>query len=736
MSFHKPNVGSSMQINQQHHGNKVPVGGIIIKHTNPNMIPTNPIIHTTNSYQNNTQSVIGGLQQNTVRQSGIPTNQIVTSMTQTHPPPQLTNQNGIMTPSGDAAAVGNQNQAHTGDQQQDHQTEQQKSTETALANTKEKTPMCLINELARYNKISHQYTLVDEQGPAHKKTFYVTLKLGDKGEEYSANGPSIKKAQHAAAAKALESTSFTHPPPKPPKTIVSRPVSSYVVGSQIMPTVELNALAMKRGEQTLYKPIDTRQQAYYPPPNYNFRGMYNQRYHYPRMPRIYHVSLKVGQREFIGEGTSRQEARHDAAAKALNILNKLPMPNDDGRKVEQKPDEENLEENDLKSEISLVHEIALKRNLNVSFDVIRESGPPHMKNFVTRCTVGDIETEAEGNSKKFSKKKAAEMMLEKLKDLPPLPPSALKPKNKTVTNKKKSKNIIKQMHRADPNYGVGINPISRLIQIQQAQQKKEPVYALVAERGLPRRREFVIQVTVDDETCTGVGPNKKLAKRHAAESMLNLLGYNKPSPQPTKPAIKTSSTPEHSSEGDKKVNFGMINEKKVTFMENSEESSGEMVNGKTGRQLVPGLLLLPDSSYTGGNPIYNQGIPNSLPPGALKGTDPMVFQTCPPPIRPEIQLRDIATRNNIDLKFDEFSAKGQSEFLSRASLMTNPPRVFHGSGPTIEASRDMAAMEAMKYMAELGKDLSNNVPQMKKEAEELANSSNMGGTHPGRVSAM
>lgn len=29
------------------------------------------------------------------------------------------------------------------------------------------------------------------------------------------------------------------------------------------------------------------------------------------------------------------------------------------------------------------------------------------------------------------------------------------------------------MQKADPNYGVGINPISRLIQIQQAQQKKD-----------------------------------------------------------------------------------------------------------------------------------------------------------------------------------------------------------------------------------------------------------------------
>ena len=51
---------------------------------------------------------------------------------------------------------------------------------------------------------------------------------------------------------------------------------------------------------------------------------------------------------------------------------------------------------------------------------------------------------------------------------------------------------------------------------------------------------FVLQVMVDDQTCTGVGPNKKLAKRHAAEAMLLHLGYNKPSPQPAKPAIKSA----------------------------------------------------------------------------------------------------------------------------------------------------------------------------------------------------
>lgn len=39
-----------------------------------------------------------------------------------------------------------------------------------------------------------------------------------------------------------------------------------------------------------------------------------------------------------------------------------------------------------------------------------------------------------------------------------------------------------------------MNPISRLAQIQQAKKEKEPEYALLSERGMPRRREFIMQV--------------------------------------------------------------------------------------------------------------------------------------------------------------------------------------------------------------------------------------------------
>lgn len=68
--------------------------------------------------------------------------------------------------------------------------------------------------------------------------------MGD--EEYNAEGPSIKKAQHVAAAEAIQKTKYPHPPPKVNRSLkVTKKVST-----NITPTVELNALGNR---MKLYK---------------------------------------------------------------------------------------------------------------------------------------------------------------------------------------------------------------------------------------------------------------------------------------------------------------------------------------------------------------------------------------------------------------------------------------------------------------------------------------------------
>ncbi|XP_036624167.1 double-stranded RNA-binding protein Staufen homolog 2 isoform X4 [Trichosurus vulpecula] len=284
------------------------------------------------------------------------------------------------------------------------------SLQDNMANPKEKTPMCLVNELARFNRVQPQYKLLNERGPAHAKMFSVQLTLGE--QTWQSEGSSIKKAQHAAANKALRETNLPKPTPRPPKNNINSNPGS------ITPTVELNGLAMKRGEPAIYRPLDPKPFPNYRA-NYNFRGMYNQRYHCP-VPKVFYVQLTVGNNEFFGEGKTRQAARHNAATKALQALQnepipeKLPQNGESGKEIEEEKDAN-------KSEISLVFEIGLKRNMPVTFEVIKESGPPHMKSFVTRVSVGEFSAEGEGNSKKLSKKRAASSVLQELRKLPPLP---------------------------------------------------------------------------------------------------------------------------------------------------------------------------------------------------------------------------------------------------------------------------------------------------------------------------
>lgn len=116
-------------------------------------------------------------------------------------------------------------------------------------------------------------------------------------------------------------------------------------------------------------------------------------------------------------------------------------------------------------------------------------------------------------------------MIEELKQVPPPSPlnsRILKNKRKSqVPVKKKTRNLIKE--KSNPEFTDDINPISRLIQLQQARKEKEPEYVVVEERGMPRKREFIIEVTASGLSAQGSAPNKKLAKKIAAESMYSFI---------------------------------------------------------------------------------------------------------------------------------------------------------------------------------------------------------------------
>ncbi|XP_034881255.1 double-stranded RNA-binding protein Staufen homolog 1 isoform X3 [Mirounga leonina] len=587
---------------------------------------------------------------------------------------------------------------------------------SSMAHPKEKTPMCLVNELARFNKIQPEYKLLREQGPAHCKVFTVQLTLGD--QHWEAEGTSIKKAQHTAAAKALEGTKFPKPIVRPFRSEGRNPES-------ITPTVELNALCMKLGKKPMYKPVDpySRMQSTY---NYNMRGgAYPPRYFYPFPvpPLLYQVELSVGGQQFNGKGKTRQAAKHDAAAKALRTLQSEPPPErPEGRRPgEQVNGRESEEENLNKSEISQVFEIALKRNLPVNFEVARESGPPHMKSFVTKVSVGEFVGEGEGKSKKISKKNAAIAVLEELKKLPPLPTvERVKPRIK-----KKTKSIVRLQSSTD--CGQGMNPISRLAQIQQAKKEKEPEYMLLTERGLPRRREFVMQVKVGNHTAEGTGTNKKVAKRNAAENMLEILGFKVPQAQPTKPALKSEEKTPIKKPGDGR---------KVTFFEPGSGDENGTSNKEdefrmpylSHQQLPAGILpMVPEVAQAVGvsqghhTKDFTRAAPNpakatvtamiarELLYGGTSPTAETILKNnissghAPhgPLTRPSEQLDYLSRVQGFQVEYKDFPKNNKNEFVSLINCSSQPPLISHGIGKDVESCHDMAALNILKLLSEL-----------------------------------
>uniref|UniRef100_A0A6I8SBE5 Double-stranded RNA-binding protein Staufen homolog 2 n=1 Tax=Xenopus tropicalis TaxID=8364 RepID=A0A6I8SBE5_XENTR len=580
-----------------------------------------------------------------------------------------------------------------------------------MTNPKEKTPMCLVNELARFNRIQPQYKLLDERGPAHSKLFTVQLTLGE--QTWQAESTSIKKAQHAAASLALSETTLPKPAARQTKNHMNNnPEAAELHGNtftssrhsakgSITPTVELNGLAMRRGEPAIYRSLDPK-----PLPNqranYNYRGMYHQRYLCP-MLKTFYVQLTVGNSEFYGEGKTRQAARHNAALKALHALRNEPIPERSSLNGEaNRGPEEDKDAN--KSEISLVFEISLKRNLSLSFEVIKESGPPHMKSFVTRVTVGEFTAEGEGNSKKLAKRRAAAAVLQELRKLPPLPVIE-KPR---IYIKRRPKNIIK----ASPEYGQGMNPISRLAQIQQAKKEKEPEYVLLSERGIQRRREFIMQVKVGEETATGTGPNKKTAKRNAAEAMLLQLGYKASSPVVEKTG-KRGENPDWDEQ-----NSGIADQTSTPkgILHLSPDVYQEMEASRNKTVPAPAISYLSSKEMNqASSSFFSTSVSQSCTAAIARelltnGTSPTAeaigftgknLMCHSSTVQPSKQLEYLAGIQGLQVNYSD--RQSGNDFLTCLTL--SPVQMtFHGIGSSLEASHDQAALSALKQFSEQGLD--------------------------------
>jgi len=308
--------------------------------------------------------------------------------------------------------------------------------------------------------------------------------------------------------------------------------------------------------------------------------------------------------------------------------------------------------------------------------------------------------------------------------------------------------------KANPDYGQSINPISRLIQIQQAKKQKEPVYTLIAERGMPRRREFVMQVSAAGQSAQGSGPNKKLAKRAAAEALLQIMGYSRPSLQPSKPSLKTSisngstgsSTSTCSStmstasviNGEVKPSSNTSSSspnlgghshkektKKLTFVD--QVKAGDLrTNGTDDQQRaapknnIPGILYLDsnakkETKHDGNGCKLINGYGKKPAATAVKNCS--IDEEDSKILEPKEELQYLSEALGFQVTYTEFPQKTTSagmretkksvpEFITLVKLSTKPPKVCHGKGSSREASQTDAARRALVLLADSGDNLS------------------------------
>uniref|UniRef100_A0A8D8VQD3 Double-stranded RNA-binding protein Staufen homolog 2 n=1 Tax=Cacopsylla melanoneura TaxID=428564 RepID=A0A8D8VQD3_9HEMI len=649
----------------------------------------------------------------------------------------------------------------------------------ASGSMKEKTPMCLVNELARYNQIPHQYRLTHEDGPAHKKVFTVTLKLGD--EEYQADGSSIKKAQHSAAELALNSTAYKHPPEKSTKPVTSR--------RNITPTVELNALAMKQGEITEYTFSEMPPYAQGSPDGgYHYhqamfrgrgrggvrgfrafkRGFHHTRggaYPRPGLPYtegVYRVLLKVSDREYTGCGMSPQSARHDAASQALAHMREL-MEQDNQQHGDDPDSCPVCPPADQKSPVSLVHEMALKRKLTVTFEVVEEKGQPHMRMYYTKCTVGHLTTLGEGNGKKISKGKAAELMLQELSQLPevitentksrfkrrPVAASSSHVRGGRRKGARNSKTMAEDgSDQLPPGQGTDKTSkkdehclIQQLAVYQQSIGGVEPAYKVVDTKLIPntKKKEFTMQVTIGDKSIVAISSNKKSAMNKAAHMMLIELG------QTQAPHGKKKGKGKPGPGGKNKPDRGSTREKETVEVSNGEttqsQPSGDVTNTQAvtptpvNRQQVPANTIDLDktariaSEYltTGASPTAEALARRPRRNKKQQGEHTL----------PRDQLNFLARISNFTVTYSDFpnpngcqvdsTGTPSQGYLSMVNLSTSPPQVCTGVGATIEQSQNEAAISALKFLSDMGLE---SMSPLKGDTQTPVNNNKTSNRHP------
>lgn len=201
-----------------------------------------------------------------------------------------------------------------------------------------------------------------------------------------------------------------------------------------------------------------------------------------------------------------------------------------------------------KSAISTVHDMAHENGWTLNWCEESEVGPPHAKVFTIRVTMGPYQLSGSGRSKKLAKQEAAQLLAahvagNEVGDIIGLPGftgdtgQCMQPKNTSEAYGPQLP-LSEQSKTSIPVQNSGDNPISMLDQLTKKHKLGDPNYTTVCENGPLVLQRFEIKVTVNSMEASGLGRSKKVAKRNAAQAMLDQLSRKKLVITPPKQQIK------------------------------------------------------------------------------------------------------------------------------------------------------------------------------------------------------
>ncbi|OON22368.1 hypothetical protein X801_01731, partial [Opisthorchis viverrini] len=462
------------------------------------------------------------------------------------------------------------------------------------------TPLSLFHKLARRHHVRISWNLVDEYGAPHSRMFLVKLTIFTEDslqpEVFEAVGRNIQAAKQSVATTVLENSPFfksllanngrrQRPRALDEKCQCFRNLIDDVPSArgprndilELARVINVPVRFLKlHGSPTSTATCDQKASV-----------------------AMYRVALEMVGRQYVGESTSVTGAEQEASVAALKAIRRIltssatfvnsehHRPSQLGQRLHIRPTDPIWK---LQLLVGLHHERPLFR-----FMTYLQHGDCYSQTFWTPmddtleetctakafyqciCSVPSLGTvECIGKSKVMARTSAAKLMIDRLiqqtvHDKPeyqsyPSPfPSRhpfMKPRSKNPPTKFK-------VDRTNPAYGQDVNPVQRLDYFCLAQALGRPVYVLVHDgtslSTSPGGRmtshhvppEFAYEVRVGTRQTVGPrGRNKRLARRMAAEVMLEALGFQRPNSPQVQSALRSTycssvqHTPEHvSTEG-------------------------------------------------------------------------------------------------------------------------------------------------------------------------------------------